>query len=109
MRWSAPRAFVVREGLETEIHAAEIVQGDLIHLKQGDQVVADGPVVSRAAEVDEALLTGESDTIKKEAGEELPVRQLLRCRGLLLHRRKGRRRSVRDEADGRRPEDRAAA
>ena len=68
---SAPHAVVVRDGLDIQIAADEVVQGDLIHLRQGDQVVADGHVVARSAEVDEALLTGESDTIKKEVGDEL--------------------------------------
>ena len=68
---TAPRANVVREGQEREIAAEEVVQGELLHLKPGDQVVADGPVTERTAEVDESLLTGESDSVKKEPGDEL--------------------------------------
>lgn len=68
---TAPRANVVRDGSESEVLAEEVVQGELLHLKQGDQVVADGHVVERTAEIDESLLTGESESIRKEPGDEL--------------------------------------
>ena len=68
---TAPHASVVRDGMETPLLAEHVVQGDLIHLKQGDQVVADGPVVARTAEVDESLLTGESDSVQRGPGSEL--------------------------------------
>ncbi|GAB4328040.1 MAG: HAD-IC family P-type ATPase [Dehalococcoidia bacterium] len=68
---SAPRAHVVRDGVEREIHATGVVQGDLVHLLPGDQVVADGHVTARSAEVDEALLTGESDSVTKRPGDEV--------------------------------------
>lgn len=68
---TAPRATVVRDGAQSAVLAEEIVQGDLLHLKQGDQVIADGPVVARNCEVDESLLTGESDSVRKEPGDDL--------------------------------------
>ena len=68
---TAPHATVVRDGAETAVLAEEVVQGDLIHLKQGDQVIADGPIISRTAEIDESLLTGESDSVQRGPGEEL--------------------------------------
>ena len=68
---TAPHATVVRDGIEAPILAEHVVQGDLLHLKQGDQVVADGKVVGRNCEVDESLLTGESDSVRKAAGDEL--------------------------------------
>jgi cation-transporting ATPase E len=68
---TAPQATVVRDGLEHMLPAEDVVQGDLVHLKPGDQVVADGTVVARAAELDESLLTGESDSVRKEPGSEL--------------------------------------
>ncbi len=68
---TAPHATVIRDGMETPILAEDVVQGDLIHLKQGDQVVADGHVVERTAEVDESLLTGESDSVRRGPGDEL--------------------------------------
>ena len=68
---TAPHATVIRDGIEAPVLAEYVVQGDLVHLKQGDQVVADGHVVAKNCEVDESLLTGESDSIAKAPGEEL--------------------------------------
>ena len=68
---TAPRAAVVRGGEEREIAAEAIVRGDLVHLRPGDQVVADGPVAGRSGEVDESLLTGESDSVRKAPGDRL--------------------------------------
>jgi cation-transporting ATPase E len=68
---TAPTATVVRDGLEQTIRATAVVQGDLVHLQPGDQVVADGPVLARSAEVDESLLTGESDSVTRSVGSDL--------------------------------------
>src|SRR4051794_12227429 len=66
---------VVRDGVDRTVPPAEVVRGDLIRLRAGDQVVVDGPVaaVTGAAdlEMDEALLTGESDPVVKPVGEVL--------------------------------------
>ena len=68
----APRANVVRDGHEIELLADEIVPGDLIRLVPGDQLVADGEVVSsRGLTVDESMLTGESDGVSKSEGNEV--------------------------------------
>ncbi|HET7508319.1 MAG TPA: hypothetical protein VFJ53_08180, partial [Solirubrobacterales bacterium] len=62
----APRAEVVRDGELTELLATEVVPGDVIQVGPGDQLIADGEVVhSRGMTMDESLLTGESDGIKK--------------------------------------------
>src|SRR4051794_21433451 len=59
-----PRARVVRDGLAQEVPAGEVVQDDHLLLSAGEPVLADGPVLwSRHLEVDEALLTGESDPV----------------------------------------------
>ncbi len=68
---TAPKATVVRDGVHRDIPADEVVQGDLLHLKKGDQVVADGKIIARSAEIDESLLTGESDSIRRGPGDEL--------------------------------------
>jgi cation-transporting ATPase E len=66
---SAPIARVVRDGALHEIPVEAIVLDDLVELRTGDQVPADGVVRSAAGlEVDESLLTGESDSIDKEPG-----------------------------------------
>ena len=68
----APRAEVVRDGQTLELLADELVPGDLVRLSPGDQVVADGRVVSsRGLTVDESMLTGESDPIGKQPGQEV--------------------------------------
>jgi P-type E1-E2 ATPase len=68
----APRAKAIRDGRPVELLGAEIVPGDIVRVEPGDQLVADGPVVdSRGLTVDESLLTGESDGIRKQPGDRL--------------------------------------
>ncbi len=62
------RARVIRDGVEREIDAEEIVPGDIIRLAQGDRVPADGRVMFvNDFQVDEAVLTGESLPVSKSA------------------------------------------
>jgi len=69
---SAPRARVVRDGEEVEIATEEVVRDDLLVLAAGDQVVVDGVVEEAAGlELDESLLTGESDPVDKRPGAKL--------------------------------------
>ncbi|MFI5025699.1 MAG: cation-translocating P-type ATPase [Solirubrobacterales bacterium] len=68
----APRAKVVRDGQLSEVTAEEVVPGDIVRVEPGDQLVADGEVIaSRGLTLDESMLTGESDGIPKQAGDEL--------------------------------------
>lgn len=64
-------AKVIREGKEQRIATTELVLGDMVSIGAGEQVPADMRVVSGYAEVNEALLTGESDLIIKEKDAEL--------------------------------------
>lgn len=66
-----PKATVLREGQEQELDPNEIVLGDLLLVRPGDQIVVDGEVVEGRLEVDEALLTGESDLIPKTVGQSV--------------------------------------
>ncbi len=67
---SRPKASVIRDGQEQEIRPEEIVLGDRLVLRSGDQILVDGHVVDEGkVEVDESLLTGESDLITKVAGD----------------------------------------
>ena len=69
---SAPRATVIRNGQEAEVPVDRVVLDDLLTLRAGEQIVVDGVVVdSESLEVDESLLTGESDAILKERGDEV--------------------------------------
>lgn len=67
-----PMATVVRDGVEAVIEPDKIVQGDLIRIKAGDQVQVDGPVLAATGlSLDEALLTGEADLVRKQNGDML--------------------------------------
>ena len=61
LRLQPKTAIVVRDGLETEIDAAEIVSGDTILLRPGERISADGKILEGSCLVDESLLTGESE------------------------------------------------
>ncbi len=63
---------VVRDGTLTTIPHEQIVVDDIIHMQRGDQAVVDGTVVeSHHLEINESLLTGESDPVLKEVGAEV--------------------------------------
>ncbi|MBK5231479.1 MAG: HAD-IC family P-type ATPase [Thermoleophilia bacterium] len=68
----APRAGALRDGQEIELLADEIVPGDTVRIEPGDQLVADGTVLtSRGLTLDESMLTGEADGVAKPAGHEV--------------------------------------
>jgi cation-transporting ATPase E len=65
-----PRVTAIRAGCECSLDPQELVRGDLVVVRPGDQIVADGTVVGDGQiEVDEALLTGEADPITRHAGD----------------------------------------
>ncbi len=67
-----PRATVIRDGQQQAIDPAELVQDDVLVLRTGDQIVADGPVIDEGrVEIDESLLTGEAEPISKQRGDWL--------------------------------------
>ena len=69
---SAPRSRVVRAGAVREVPVDDVVQDDVLDLRPGDQVPVDGVVLtSSGLELDESLLTGESDTVPKDPGDEI--------------------------------------
>ncbi len=66
------KARVIRDGEIRVIPASEVVRGDVILLSAGEALIADGPVLeARFLEVDEALLTGESDPVRRKEGDTL--------------------------------------
>ncbi|KAG2186637.1 hypothetical protein INT44_002861 [Umbelopsis vinacea] len=69
----APEAKVKRDGEWKTIEAAELVPGDVISIKLGDVIPADGRLVAAHGQVsiDQAALTGESLPVTKEAGDEI--------------------------------------
>jgi magnesium-transporting ATPase (P-type) len=62
---------VVRDGREVEVAPAEVVRGDVLRVRAGNQIVVDGPLLDGRVEADESLLTGESDPVVKDLGDEL--------------------------------------
>lgn len=67
---SAPKARVRRDGETTEVGVSEVVADDVLELSPGDQVVVDGDVLAESGlELDESLLTGESDPVEKAVGD----------------------------------------
>ncbi len=66
-----PTVRVKRDGKEQKISLDEIVRDDLMILESGDQICSDAVVADGTLEVNESLLTGESDAIPKEKGEGL--------------------------------------
>ena len=69
---SAPRVRVIRDGAPRDIAVEELVADDLVDLRAGDQLVADGVVRDSASlQADESLLTGESEPVDKRAGDRL--------------------------------------
>ena len=68
---SAPKVTVLRDGALQTIAVSEIVLDDVMHLSNGQQICADAIVCDGEVEVNESLITGESDPVVKRAGDEL--------------------------------------
>lgn len=68
---SAPRVNVIRGGEHREISVPEIVLDDVMILSAGNQICSDCIVIDGSVEVNESLITGESDPIVKNVGDEL--------------------------------------
>ncbi|MDX6441594.1 MAG: cation-transporting P-type ATPase [Gaiellaceae bacterium] len=68
----APTASVLRDGKPRQVGVEEVVEGDIVLLDAGDQVVADGTLRrSDGLALDESILTGESEPVSKGVGEEV--------------------------------------
>ena len=68
---SAPTALVVRDEIEVEVAVSDVVIDDILRLSAGRQIPTDAVVRSGQVEVNESLLTGESDAIVKKVGDPL--------------------------------------
>ncbi len=67
-----PRAVVLRDGNETEVAVGEVVIDDVVRLRAGQQVPADGEVlISDGLEIDESILTGESRPVRPVSGAQV--------------------------------------
>ncbi len=68
---STPTATVIRDGTERSINTSRLVRGDLVVIGRGDQILLDGELVDGQVELDESLLTGESDPVAGRPGRAL--------------------------------------
>jgi len=69
---NAPRAVVLRDGVEVQCAVEDVVLGDTLVLRPGEQLIADASLIeARELEVDESLLTGEAEPVSPTAGREL--------------------------------------
>ena len=62
---------VIRDGVKKSITVSELVKDDVILLKSGGQIPADGVILDGEVDVNESLLTGESDSIHKTCGSKV--------------------------------------
>lgn len=68
----APRARALRDGVPREVAVEEVVPGDVLEIGPGDQVLADGTLLrAQDLELDESVLTGESEPVARAAGQEI--------------------------------------
>jgi cation-transporting ATPase E len=61
----------VRDGQVQQVPTAELVRDDIVEFRAGDQICADGVLVSGNLQVNESLITGEADAIKKKVEDEV--------------------------------------
>ena len=66
-----PKAHVIRNGIKQEIAIHDIVMDDITFLGAGNQVCSDAVVIEGECEVNESLLTGESEPVLKQPGDHL--------------------------------------
>ena len=77
-----PTATVIRAGQEMTVPAGSVQRGDVVLVRPGETVPADGVVIAGESSVEEALITGESLPVSKQVGSEL-IGGTLNGRGLL--------------------------
>ena len=66
-----PKAWVMRDGKLIQTTANKLVLDDVVEIKMGNQIPCDGTLLSGTLEVNESMLTGESDNITKEPGKQI--------------------------------------
>lgn len=68
---NAPQSVVIRDGKKAQIAADKLVLDDVVEFSAGSQIPADATVLDGELQVNESLITGESDEITKRAGDQL--------------------------------------
>jgi len=64
-----PRARVIRNGGEVEVPTSEVKVGDILSVRPGEKIPVDGEIVQGETEIDEALVTGESNPVHRKSGD----------------------------------------
>ena len=64
-----PRARVIRNGSEVEVPTSEVKVGDVLSVRPGENIPVDGEIVQGETEIDEALVTGESNPVHRKPGD----------------------------------------
>ena len=68
---SEQKPTVIREGKAYQVNQDQLVEGDLMILALGDQILVDSKVLEGEIEVNESFVTGEQDNVKKSPGDKL--------------------------------------
>jgi P-type Cu+ transporter len=71
MGLQAKTARIIRNGTEVDIPISEVVLGDIILVRPGEKIPVDGEIVEGSSTIDEAMVTGESVSVKKRPGDEV--------------------------------------
>ena len=71
MGLQAKTARVFRNGQEVDIPISEVMKGDVILVRPGEKIPTDGEIIEGSSTIDEAMVTGESSPVKKQAGDEV--------------------------------------
>ena len=71
MKLRPETAILLKQGVEMEVPASEVVAGDLLVVKPGARVPADGTVMEGSSSVDESMITGEGMPVDKAAGDSV--------------------------------------
>ncbi|NJR48826.1 MAG: heavy metal translocating P-type ATPase [Leptolyngbyaceae cyanobacterium CSU_1_3] len=71
MGLQARDARIIRNGREMEVPIAEVQLGDIVAVRPGEKIPVDGEVIEGSSTIDEAMVTGESVAVKKQAGDEV--------------------------------------
>ncbi len=79
---SPPMARIIKDGIETEVPAINVVVGDIMIIRPGEKVPTDGVVTDGESSVDEKMITGESLPAGKGVGSEV-IGATLNKQGLL--------------------------
>jgi len=80
------KALVIRDGKKQEIEAVDLVPGDIIFIEEGDQIPADARLIdTNNLTVNEASLTGESESVAKEAEAQFDSKKTLAERNNMVY------------------------